>query len=210
MLVSSFFFPPVKDPTRTTLVDPIVRRAVRDVVPEKRDHVLVYINQAEGMGGLPEVLREVGDKFVVYGSPIPADGAQQGNLCFRKPSIGGFLEDLATARAIVCTAGYTLMSEALFLGKPLLVLPNKGTFEQTINAMFLEQGGLGEAVYHRALEAADLRGFLERVPQYEAVLPRRSVGNASAAAFIEGMLHPAPVLLPRPAPAFEALPQLHY
>jgi uncharacterized protein (TIGR00661 family) len=208
VLVSSFFFPPVKDPTRTTLIEPIIRRAVREVRPEKREHVLVYINQADGMGDLPQVLGEVGAECVVYGSPIPADGARQGNLTFRKPSMRGFLEDLATSRGVICTAGYTLMSEALYLGKPLLVLPNKGTFEQTINAMFLEQDGLGEAVYHRPLEPGDVRGFLDRIPLYEARLPRRGLGNAAAAAFIEGLLHPAPVYAPRPAPAFEIAAQL--
>lgn len=208
VLVSSFFFPPVKDPTRTTLIEPIIRRAVRDVRPEKRDHVLVYINQAEGMGEVPEVLREVGGRFVVYGGPAGAEGMKSGDITFRRPSIDGFLEDLATARAVVCTAGYTLMSEALYLGKPLLVLPNKGTFEQTINAMFLEQDGLGEAVYHRPLEALDVSGFLERVPLYEARLPRRGLGNAAAAAFIEGLLRPAPVFVPRPAPAFEVAAQI--
>jgi len=208
VLVSSFFFPPVKDPTRTTLIEPIIRRAVREARPEKRGHLLVYINQAEGMGDLPQVLREASAECIVYGSPIPADGPRQGNLTFRKPSIEGFLEDLATARAVICTAGYTLMSEALYLGKPLLVLPNKGTFEQTINAMFLEQEGLGEAVYHRPLEALDVRGFLDRMPLYEARLPRRGLGNAAAAAFVESMLHPAPVFVPRPVPAFEIAAQL--
>jgi uncharacterized protein (TIGR00661 family) len=208
VLVSSFFFPPVKDPTRTTLIEPIIRRAVRDARPEKGDHVLVYINQAEGMGGLPDVLRDVGGEFVIYGGAASEAGRSSGGLHFRRPSIDGFLEDLATARAVICTAGYTLMSEALYLGKPLLVLPNKGTFEQTINAMFLEQDGLGESVYHRPLEREDVGGFLDRLPLYEARLPRRGLGNAAAAAVIESMLRPAPVFVPRPVPAFEVAAQI--
>ena len=208
VLVSSFFFPPVRDPSRTTLIEPIIRRAVRDARPEKRDHVLVYINQPEGMSELPEVLRGLGEQFVIYGSSIPADGERQGALTFRRPSMEGFLEDLATARAVVCTAGYTLMSEALYLGKPLLVLPNKGTFEQTINAIFLEREGLGEAVYHRPLLDEDVRGFLDRLPQYEQSMPRMGVGNTVAAAFVESLLHPAPVYVPRPAPAFEVAAQI--
>ena len=113
-----------------------------------------------------------------------------------------FLEDLATARAVITTAGYTLMSEALHLGKPLLVLPNSGTFEQTINALFLEREGLGEAVYERAMTVEDIRGFFSRLERYEAVLPFRPVGNRLATTFIEEVLRTRPVL--EPTPAFEA------
>jgi len=189
VLVSSFFFPEVKDPSRTTLIKPIIRRAVQKARPEKGAHTLVYLNQPEGAGNVLQVLRGIDAPFIVYGFVPPAGEDRWGNLLFRKPSIDGFLDDLATARAVVCTAGYTLMSEALYLGKPLLVWPNKGTFEQTINALYLERDGLGEAVYHRPLETADVTGFLSRVEQYEVRLPwRAAFGNDAAVSFIEEIL----------------------
>jgi uncharacterized protein (TIGR00661 family) len=203
VLVSSFFFPEVKDPATTTLVKPIIRRAVQKVRPERGAHTLVYVNQAEGAGKVLETLRAVDAPFVVYGFEPPGGETRWGNLLFRKASMEGFLDDLATCRALVCTAGYTLMSEALYLGKPLLVWPNKGTFEQTINALYLERDGLGEAVYHRPIEVPDVTGFLSRVEQYEVRLPWRSAfGNDAAVAFIEGVLRGrgAPARLePRPA-----------
>lgn len=202
-LVSSFFFPEVKDPSRTTLIKPIIRRAVQRVRPERGAHTLVYLNQPEGAGELLQVLRGIDAPFVVYGFEPPAGDDRWGNLVFRKPSMEGFLDDLSTSRAVLCTAGYTLMSEALYLGKPLLVWPNKGTFEQTINALYLERDGLGEAVYHRPLTTEDVAGFLSRVESYEARLPWRSAfGNDSAVAFIEEILRKAGVpALSRPQAA---------
>ncbi|MCA9698084.1 MAG: glycosyltransferase, partial [Myxococcales bacterium] len=44
LLISSFFFPPLRDPARSTLVGPILRRAVREVTPSVGEHVLVYHN----------------------------------------------------------------------------------------------------------------------------------------------------------------------
>ncbi len=197
ILVSSFFFPEVKDPSRTTLIKPIIRRAVQRARPEKGAHTLVYLNQPEGAGKLLETLRAVDAPFVVYGFEPPAGDERWGNLLFRKPSMEGFLDDLATSRSVICTAGYTLLSEALYLGKPMLVWPNKGTFEQTINALYLERDGLGEAVYHRPIEVADVSGFLSRVEQYEVRLPFRSAyGNDMAVGHIEEILRRSGALEP--------------
>ncbi len=84
----------------------------------------------------------------------------------RPPSRAGFLADLAACRAVVATAGFTLLSEALHLGKPVLALPNRGFFEQTVNALALREQGRGEAVLGRDLRPGDLSGFLGRADAY--------------------------------------------
>ena len=45
--------------------------------------------------------------------------------------------------AVVSTAGNQLVGEALYLGKPVLVMPERVNFEQAINAHYLEQSGAG-------------------------------------------------------------------
>jgi uncharacterized protein (TIGR00661 family) len=90
---------------------------------------------------------------------------------------------------VVSTAGFTLISEALYLGKPLLLMPNGGIFEQTLNAIYLEREGLGEAVMHRVPNADDLRGFLDRCERYAARGSERlRCGNDDAVACIEAVL----------------------
>jgi UDP:flavonoid glycosyltransferase YjiC (YdhE family) len=42
--------------------------------------------------------------------------------------VGRYLEELKACKAIIATAGFTLMSEALYLKKPYLALPLKGQF----------------------------------------------------------------------------------
>jgi UDP:flavonoid glycosyltransferase YjiC (YdhE family) len=63
---------------------------------------------------------------------------------------------------VVAGGGYTLMSEAVYLHKPLLSIPVEGQFEQVINALYLEK--LGYGMYTKQLTLEALKEFLARVP----------------------------------------------
>ncbi len=187
-LVSSFFYPPLRDPSHTTLVAPILRRAVREIEASDAGHVLVYHNDPTGIEGFMEALGTLSDvQFKVYnfGSGTASSPA---NICFKQPEIEGFLADLASAKAVVSTAGFTLLSEALYLGKPLLAMPNGGSFEQCLNALYLERDGLGEACIDGPPTAERLRAFLERAPGYAGKRSAERCGNDDAVACIEEVL----------------------
>lgn len=202
VLLSSFFFPPLKHPERTTLVPPIIRPAVQAVTARRGDHVLVYYNETHGGTYVLDCLRETDAEFIVYNFGQPANATAYPNLTFKEPSLDGFLEDLATSRAVLCTAGFTLISEALYLGKPLLVVPNRGIFEQTLNALFLKREGLGEAVIGRCITAEDVQRFLSRLDTYEKHLrDRPACGNANAVACIEQVLEEVGASVNTPAPS---------
>lgn len=208
VLLTSFFFPPLKRPVRTTLVPPIIRSAVQQLVPRSGDHVLVYYNQAEGTEHVLEMLRQVDAQFVVYNFE-PERPDEYPNLHFKEPSLEGFLQDLAASRAVICTAGFTLISEALYLGKPLMVVPNRGIFEQTLNALFLERDGLGRAVMDRSLTLDDVQRFLEET-QPLGMRQRDMCGNREAVACLEGLLArllPAQVTRPDSFSGDGAMPQ---
>lgn len=187
VLITSFFYPDLKNPEKTTLVPPIIRPAVQELTPTRDDHVLVYYNSTEGAEHVLQTLREVDAKFIVYNFVPPEDDFP--NVRFKEPCIDEFLQDLASSRAVLSTAGFTLTSEALYLGKPLLVVPNRGVFEQTLNALFLERDGLGAAVLDRSLTAEDVTTFLANGSRFERVLRgRASCGNEEAIACIERVL----------------------
>ncbi|SHK83937.1 glycosyltransferase family protein [Rhodothermus profundi] len=191
VLLTSFYFLPLRHPERTTLIPPIIRPEVQHLTPTEEAHVLVYFNQPEGVDHLPEVLASLPVPFVLYNVPRSPHADDYPNLTFKPPTIDGFLEDLARCRAVLCTAGFTLMSEALYLGKPLLVVPNRGIFEQTLNALFLERKGLGMAICDRELRADDVQRFLEACPYYRQRLQAHPLrcGNEMALDFIERLLH---------------------
>lgn len=208
VLLTSFFFPPLKRPVRTTLVPPIIRSDVQQLVPRDGDHVLVYYNQSEGTDHVLEVLRQVDTRFVVYNFE-PERPEDFPNVHFKEPSLDGFLQDLAASRAVLCTAGFTLISEALYLGKPLMVVPNRGIFEQTLNALFLERDGLGRSVMDRCLRLNDVQRFLDET-QPLGMHQRDMCGNREAVACIEGLLarlEPTQISMPGMVSGDGAVPQ---
>lgn len=182
VVVPSFFFPPRRSGSNVHLIPPVLRRDVLGRHPTAGEHVLVYVNHPDGSGGLLAALGAVDARFIVYNIPEPPDAERYPNLTFRAPG-PGFLGDLASCRAVVCTAGFTLLSEALWLGKPVLALPNRGFFEQALNALYLREAG-GEAVFGR-LRPDRLERFLAGLPTVEAGGP---VGNEAAVHAVEAAI----------------------
>jgi uncharacterized protein (TIGR00661 family) len=161
-LVATFFYPEVRK-KRTTLRPSILRPEILAAKSEPGEHLLVYQTSTTNTE-LLDALKKSGLPCRVYGvrRGIPTDEVDE-NLTFRPFSEAGFIDDLRTARAVVAGGGYTLMSEAVYLHKPLLSLPVQGQFEQTLNALYLEKLGYGR--HAEVLDSKTLEGFLVDVPR---------------------------------------------
>ncbi|MEZ5076650.1 MAG: glycosyltransferase family protein [Solirubrobacterales bacterium] len=164
-VVTTFFRPPLAK-GRTTLVPPILRPAVVEAEPRRGEHLLVY---SGGSGELIEALRECGVSARVYGMRDGApSGGSDGGVEFRPRSVDGFLADLVSARAVITGGGFSLLSEAVYLGKPVFSVPLRGQFEQLMNARYLEREGFGVCAPRVDREA--LSDFLSRLDEFEARL----------------------------------------
>ncbi|HAN31481.1 MAG TPA: teichoic acid biosynthesis protein, partial [Myxococcales bacterium] len=86
-----------------------------------------------------------------------------GNLVWRPFSQQGFIDDLASCTAVIAGGGFSLMSEAIYLGKPVLSVPLGGQFEQILNALWLQK--LGYGIYRQQVAQRELKEFLERCPE---------------------------------------------
>ncbi|MBF5043672.1 MULTISPECIES: MJ1255/VC2487 family glycosyltransferase [Myxococcaceae] len=188
-LVTTFFYPPVRK-ERTTLLPSILRPEVLAARSEQGEHLLVY-QTATTNTRLPEVLKQSGLPCRIYGLRRDLkEDLVDGNLTYRPFSEAGFIDDLRTARAVVAGGGYTLMSEAVYLHKPLLALPLEGQFEQVLNALYLER--LGYGMYAKALTAESLQAFLRRVPACaEALQGYHQDGNTLMLTALEEQLQRA-------------------
>ena len=177
------FLPGEPKNARTFLVPPILRPEILAARPTRGEHVLVYCTQP--YPSLLEDLRSLARvPFRLYG--FGREG-REGNLEFKKFSATGFLEDLAGARAVIATAGFSLLGEALQLGKPLLALPMEGQFEQELNSFLLGRSGLGRDGREATRET--LGDFLFRLPEYEEALARYPrQGNEKTLAAVDAAL----------------------
>jgi len=150
-----------------------LRRAVLEKEPSVGGHILVYLT-----GGFDSCLDELRkfrrESFLVYGYDR---SEQEGPLTFRPFSRDGFLDDLASAKAVIATAGFTLISEALCWRKPYLAMPMQGQFEQELNGFQLGGEGYGKSVAEVDSEA--IGDFLYRLPDYRERLEDYRPGDNS-------------------------------
>jgi uncharacterized protein (TIGR00661 family) len=162
-LITTFYFGRLKN-TRSFLFPPILRRSVLQLDPHHGDHVLVYVTAGfkSLLKGLEQFPRE---RFIIYGYNR---NETHGRLHYKTFSSDGFLEDLASCKAVIATAGFTLLTESLYLGKPYLALPMKGQFEQVLNGIMLEEAGYGKTLY--TLSRDGIASFLYSVPDYSGRL----------------------------------------
>jgi UDP-N-acetylglucosamine:LPS N-acetylglucosamine transferase len=65
------------------------------------------------------------------------------NLYFHKLDDTKFLNLMAGAKGLVSTAGFESVCEAMYLGKPVFMVPVEGHFEQFCNARDAHKAGAG-------------------------------------------------------------------
>ncbi|HEY2736112.1 MAG TPA: glycosyltransferase family protein, partial [Polyangiales bacterium] len=131
--ITTFFYPPLQR-KRTTLVPPVLRAEVVAQRPSRGDHLLVY-QTSEEHEALPEVLAGSGFECRIYGMRRGlSEDVVEGPLRYRPFDEQTFIADLASARAVISGGSFTVMSECVYLHKPLLSVPVGGQVEQIVNA----------------------------------------------------------------------------
>ena len=104
------------------------------------DTVLVYLPFEDPADVLQWLAPLQQYKFCIYGAGLPAHTLP--HLQFCPPSVHVFKQDLIRSAAVISNAGFELISEALQLGKRIMVKPLLGQPEQRSNALALQQLGL--------------------------------------------------------------------
>jgi uncharacterized protein (TIGR00661 family) len=171
-LITTFFKPEVTHP-RTTLHPPVLRPEILAARPEPGEHLLVYQTSTSNTE-LPGILARTGRECRVYGMrrELTAE-VREGTLRYLPFSEAAFIDDLRTARAVVSGGSFTLMSEALHLGRPMLSVPVKKQFEQILNGRYLQKLGFGLTADE--VTEAGVGELLERADEFErnlAATPR--------------------------------------
>ena len=152
--ISGFFAADVLK-KNTVCVPPIIRDLILSARPANGQHILVYQTSVT-LTNIIRVLHQLPAlTFFVYGF---SKDERHGNVHFKSFSEAGFVSDLAGAQAVIANGGYSFISEAVYLHKPIYSFPIKNQFEQFINAAYVEKLGYGR--HFETLEADSLKAFL--------------------------------------------------
>jgi uncharacterized protein (TIGR00661 family) len=120
---------------------PIIRSAIRELTPTRNDHITVYLPafHHDALIGifhrLPEIHWDVFSKHAQVCS-------ESRNVTIRPIDDTMFVKSLESCQGLLTGAGFESPSEALFLGKMLMVVPMSMQYEQQCNAKALRLMGV--------------------------------------------------------------------
>jgi len=166
-VVSAFFRPPLRRGWQHVVqVGPLLRREILDARPRDDGFILSYLRRQTPFSAI-EALADCGLPVRVYGlgtrEPV-------GRVSFHAINDGSFVADLAACRGLVSAAGNQLIGEALHLGKPMLVLPERAHAEQLMNSHFLKTMGCGDFCLLEETTPERIRAFVEGLAEFAAPL----------------------------------------
>lgn len=176
-IIISFYAPPVLPRYNALVAPPILRSKTINLAPRDEGHILVYQSNATDRRLLDFLAASTRRKAHVFG--YREQEGHSGNIIFHKRSEDEFLRLLAGCAFVIQGGSHTLMSEALYLGKPVLSLPLEAMVEQRFNALYLERLGYGVKAAMSELHPACMRQFESRLGQFKEKISHGGfLGNA--------------------------------
>lgn len=152
--ITTFFHPPVVK-ENTSFIPPILRDEIVNAVTSVKNHILVY-QTSTSQTNLVKILQDLPDQnFYVYGF---TQDKNLGNVILKSFSEEGFISDLASSKAVIANGGFSLISETVYLQKPVCSYPIKNQFEQFVNAAYI--GHLGYGKHLNELTSDGLKSFI--------------------------------------------------
>jgi uncharacterized protein (TIGR00661 family) len=159
------------DNKKVLFLKPLIQEGILKQKSSYGSHIFVY-QTSISYDEFFKKLKNIDEKFVIYGFN---KNLVDGNLIYKKFNENEFYHDISSAKAIITNGGFTVISEALFLKKPVFSLPIINQFEQILNGKFMEK--LGAGIYHMNFDEKKFRDFLYNLENYKQNLKVYNPGN---------------------------------
>ncbi len=129
------------------VLPPLLRRELLLMKPKYHDFFLTYmVNPGYAEDVLHYAKKNPNLKIEAFWDKKGAPECYRPlpNVIFHKINDSLFLEKMSQCRGLVSTAGFESICEAMFLGKPVMMIPVSGHYEQACNAedAFNAKGGI--------------------------------------------------------------------
>lgn len=146
---------------------PLLRDEVKSLTPQGKPFLLAYITHhklSEDIINWHENHRDVEIHCFWNNQEFAEEWHFRENLTFHQVNAKKFLAMMQDCAGLVCTAGFEAVCEAMYLGKPILMVPVPNHIEQAINALDGERAGAGIAD-----TSFNLSRFMEYLPVHKSV-----------------------------------------
>lgn len=160
---------------KVTICPPVLRERILHMkrIPEK-DTILIYLSAIENYKRFIHILNEYSKNHSTITFHIFADGITRLNtankhIILHEPEGEKFLELLGKCSGIISTSGHTLVSEAMYLGIPVLLLP-RNQYEAYMVTRIITQNKFG--ISHHTLSEKVISRFLNNLVSYQRNIAR--------------------------------------
>lgn len=149
------------------VVPPLLRDEVKQVKISSGDHLLIYMVNPGYASEVEAFHRQFSEQSLhcfwdKQDMPNPYQPTK--NLTFHQLDDKLFIRMMASARGYVTTAGFESVCEAMYMGKPVLMVPVEGHYEQACNAVDAVKAGAGISS-----EQFDISKLHEYLPRHQPV-----------------------------------------
>jgi uncharacterized protein (TIGR00661 family) len=170
------------------VMPPLLRNMVKDFFIEDGDFLLAYVTHHKIIEYITDWQSNnkhikihcfIDKKNMVDGQEI------QKNLFFHKVDANNFLEMMGKCKGLVSTAGFESVCEAMYMGKPVMMVPVRNHIEQKINAFDGQRAGAG-----LASKKFKLNKFIKFLPDYKDISAEfQEWENKAEEMFIQNIEH---------------------
>jgi uncharacterized protein (TIGR00661 family) len=182
-LITTFFHPPLRK-KNTSYIEPILREEIIQAKTSEKNHILVYQTSTSQSDLITQLHALPHEEFIVYG--MNKDETHQ-NVILKKFSEQGFISDFASCKAVIANGGFSFISEAVYLQKPILSVPIQNQFEQFVNASYIEKLGYGR--HFNSFTSDAIKAFLYDLKFFKTQLKSyQQKGNAKTYKAIDELL----------------------
>lgn len=156
------------EPKRKIFVTPpLLRKTIKELAPSQGDHFLVYMVN-DGYSAQVEAFHQKYPEVSLHcfwdKKNMPTVHQVDSTLTFHQLDEHKFLDYMKTCKGYLTTAGFESVCEAMYLGKPVLMVPVQGHYEQSCNALDAQKAGAGISS-----KQFDLEVLLNYLPDYQPV-----------------------------------------
>jgi uncharacterized protein (TIGR00661 family) len=150
---------------RLRVVPPLLRQEISRLTPTKEPFFLAYTTQPGLRSRVFAAHKQHLNQPIRYYNAAAVEPEKSVDETFTECSLDGqrYLADMARCSAVLTTAGFESVCEAMYLGKPVLMMPQPNHYEQACNAKDGQRAGAGFAA-----QTFDLDGFINYLPTYDS------------------------------------------
>lgn len=132
---------------------PVIRSEIRNAMLSDKNFTLVYLTSFSDEELTKFFCKDefTNKQFIIYSKTTNAE-IKTGNCVIKPLNNESFVRDMESCSAVITAAGFQTVSESLYLGKKLFVIPIKKQSEQISNARELSEMGVRTSTELRADE----------------------------------------------------------